>query len=101
MTLHLEYRQLPLSTFQGLANILTSLFIVLVFVIVAALLVVVAAEGETPALEEINAFLADKVAKWWLPDDLLLLDELPHTATGKVSKLNLREQLKDYVFPGL
>ena len=61
------------------------------------LLVVVAAEGETPALEEINAFLADKVAKWWLPDDLLVLDELPHTATGKVSKLNLREQLKDYV----
>ncbi len=62
------------------------------------LLVVVAAEGETPALEEINAFLADKVAKWWLPDDLLVLDELPHTATGKVSKLNLREQLKDYVW---
>ena len=62
------------------------------------LLVVVAAEGETPALAEINAFLADKVAKWWLPDDLLVLDELPHTATGKVSKLNLREQLKDYVW---
>ena len=63
------------------------------------LLVVVAAEGQTPALGEVNEFLADKVAKWWLPDDLMVVDELPHTATGKVSKLNLREQLKDYVFP--
>ena len=65
------------------------------------LLVVVAADGEAPALEEVREFLADKVAKWWLPDDLMVLDELPHTATGKVSKLNLREQLKDYTFPGV
>ncbi|MEE8171670.1 MAG: long-chain-fatty-acid--CoA ligase [Alphaproteobacteria bacterium] len=63
------------------------------------LLVVVAAEGESPVLEEVNEFLADKVAKWWLPDDLMVMDELPHTATGKISKLNLREQLKDYSFP--
>ena len=65
------------------------------------LLVVVAAEGEAPELDEVREFLADKVAKWWLPDDLLVMDELPHTATGKVSKLNLREQLKDYAFPGV
>ena len=65
------------------------------------LLVVVAAERQSPELEEVREFLADKVAKWWLPDDLMVLDELPHTATGKVSKLNLREQLKDYVFPGV
>ena len=65
------------------------------------LLVVVAAEGETPTLEDINAFLADKVAKWWLPDDMVTLEELPHTATGKVSKLNLRDQLKDYAFPSV
>ena len=64
-------------------------------------MVVVAADGEAPALEEVREFLADKVAKWWLPDDLLVMDELPHTATGKVSKLNLREQLKDYSFPGI
>ena len=63
------------------------------------LLVAVAAEGETPTLDDVKDFLADKVAKWWLPDDLMILDELPHTATGKVSKLNLREQLKDYSFP--
>ena len=64
------------------------------------LLVVVAAERQSPELEEVREFLADQVAKWWLPDDLMILDELPRTATGKVSKLNLREQLKDYVFPG-
>jgi len=64
------------------------------------LLVVVAADGETPTLEAVNAFLADKVAKWWLPDDMVVVEELPHTATGKVSKLNLRDQFKDYTFPG-
>lgn len=63
------------------------------------LLVVVAAEDKTPSLEEVNGFLAEKVAKWWLPDDMVILDELPHTATGKVSKLSLRDQLKDYSFP--
>jgi fatty-acyl-CoA synthase len=65
------------------------------------LLVVVAVEGEAPTPEDVNIFLADKVAKWWLPDDMVIVDELPHTATGKVSKLNLRDQLKDYVFPGV
>ena len=65
------------------------------------LLVVVAVEGEAPTLEDVNAFLADKVAKWWLPDDMVIVEELPHTATGKVSKLNLRDQLKDYAFPGV
>ena len=66
------------------------------------LLVAVAAEGENaPTLDEVKEFLADKVAKWWLPDDLMILDELPHTATGKGSKLNLREQLRDYSLPGV
>ena len=65
------------------------------------LLVVVAVEGEAPTLEGVKDFLADKVAKWWLPDDMVMLEELPHTATGKVSKLNLRDQLKDYAFPGV
>jgi fatty-acyl-CoA synthase len=38
-----------------------------------------------------------KTAKWWIPDDVVLVEELPHTATGKLSKLTLRQQLKDYV----
>jgi fatty-acyl-CoA synthase len=43
-----------------------------------------------------NGFLADKVAKWWLPDDLVVVDEIPHTATGKILKTKLREAFKDY-----
>jgi fatty-acyl-CoA synthase len=38
------------------------------------------------------AYLSDKVAKWWLPDDVVFVPELPHAATGKVSKRTLREQ---------
>jgi fatty-acyl-CoA synthase len=43
-----------------------------------------------------NAFLADKVAKWWLPDDLVVVHEIPHTATGKILKTKLRETFKDH-----
>ena len=63
------------------------------------LLVVVPAEGRTPAREDILSFLADKVAKWWLPDDVVVVSELPHTATGKIQKSVLREQFKDYRLP--
>ncbi len=42
--------------------------------------------------EELLAFLSDKVAKWWLPDDVVCVDALPHTATGKVLKTRLREE---------
>jgi acyl-CoA synthetase (AMP-forming)/AMP-acid ligase II len=45
------------------------------------------------------AHLEGKIAKWWMPDDVQFVDEIPHTATGKISKLNLREQFKDYVLP--
>lgn len=40
--------------------------------------------------------LQGKIAKWWIPDDVVFVKEIPHTATGKVSKLILRQQLKDY-----
>ncbi len=63
------------------------------------LLVVVARGGTKPDKAEILAFLKDKVAKWWLPDDVVFIDELPHTATGKISKARLREQLKDHRLP--
>jgi fatty-acyl-CoA synthase len=45
------------------------------------------------------AFLEDKVAKWWLPDDVLFVEELPHTATGKVSKATLRKRFEGHVLP--
>ncbi len=38
-----------------------------------------------------------KIAKWWIPDNVVFVDELPHTATGKLSKVALRQQYKDYV----
>lgn len=50
----------------------------------------------SPNLAEMRAFLADKVAKWWLPDDLVVLDEIPHTATGKILKTRLREMFQNH-----
>ncbi len=63
------------------------------------LMVVVPEEGQTVDVAEMHAYLEDKVAKWWLPDDVVIVKELPHTATGKISKKDLREQFKDYSFP--
>ena len=55
--------------------------------------------GEYPTREEILSFLDGKMAKWWMPDDVVIVDEIPHTATGKIQKSSLRERFKDYVFP--
>src|SRR6266702_337338 len=48
---------------------------------------------------EILAFLEGKIAKWWMPDDVVFVDEIPHTATGKIQKITLRERFGDYVLP--
>lgn len=56
---------------------------------------------DPPTLEDVNAMLLQHMARWQLPDDLILVDELPLTATGKISKLTLRQQFKDYVLPDL
>ena len=48
----------------------------------------------------LREFLAERVAKWWLPDEIAFLDALPHTATGKVSKLTLRENFAGHKLPG-
>jgi fatty-acyl-CoA synthase len=45
----------------------------------------------------IQHFLSDKIAKWWMPDDVIFVSELPHTATGKLLKINLRKQYHDYL----
>ncbi|WP_336057768.1 long-chain-fatty-acid--CoA ligase [Nitratireductor sp. CH_MIT9313-5] len=63
------------------------------------LLVVVKKEGCDPTKEDLIAFLSDKVAKWWLPDDVVFVDELPHTATGKIQKTTLRRQMEGYTLP--
>lgn len=64
-------------------------------------LVAVAAGEEKPTLEAIRDHMEEHFAKWQLPDDVIWVDELPMTATGKVSKLNLRKQLADYKHPEL
>jgi len=56
------------------------------------LLLVVPKEGAALTKEDMLDFLADKVAKWWLPDDVLVVSELPHTPTGKLLKRQLREE---------
>lgn len=64
------------------------------------LLIVVGREGCAPRREEVLAFMAGKIAKWWMPDDVQVVGEIPHTATGKINKLKLREMFKDYRLPG-
>ncbi|MBI3704407.1 MAG: long-chain-fatty-acid--CoA ligase [Rhizobiales bacterium] len=64
------------------------------------LLVIVLKKGEVASKEDILAFMQDKVAKWWMPDDVVFVDEIPHTATGKIQKITLRQQFKDYRLPG-
>jgi fatty-acyl-CoA synthase len=49
--------------------------------------------------QEILDFLAPKVAKWWLPDDVVFIESVPKTSVGKFNKRALREQFKDYVLP--
>jgi fatty-acyl-CoA synthase len=49
--------------------------------------------------EALLAFYEGKVAKWWMPDDVVFVDELPHTATGKLMKIKLREMFRDHVLP--
>ncbi|MCY1554319.1 3-methylmercaptopropionyl-CoA ligase [compost metagenome] len=63
------------------------------------LLIVVLKPGKTAGKEELLGYLGDKVAKWWMPDDVAFVDELPHTATGKLQKLKLREMFRDYRLP--
>ena len=62
------------------------------------LLLVVPAEGCTPDEASVLASFKGKVADWWIPDSMTLVDEIPHTATGKISKKTLREQFSDRSF---
>lgn len=64
------------------------------------LLVIVPKPGRAPSKEEMLAFMTGKIAKWWLPDDVVLVEAIPHTATGKIQKTRLREMFKDYRLPG-
>lgn len=63
------------------------------------LLVVVRRPGADVTREELLRFVAERVVKWWVPDDVVFVDQLPHTATGKLLKTTLREQYRDYRLP--
>ena len=63
------------------------------------LLIVIPKKGESPTREELLAYMEGKIAKWWMPDDVVFVNEIPHTATGKILKTALRDQFKDYTLP--
>jgi fatty-acyl-CoA synthase len=63
------------------------------------LLVVVRRPDADVTRDELLAFYEGKLAKWWIPDDVVFVDDLPHTATGKLQKLKLREQFRAHVLP--
>ena len=65
------------------------------------LLVIVLKKGESASKADILGFMQGKVAKWWMPDDVVFVDEIPHTATGKIQKITLRQRFKDYVLPSV
>jgi fatty-acyl-CoA synthase len=60
------------------------------------LLVVVLKPGQEASKDELIDFMRGKVANWWLPDDVVFVDEIPHTAAGKILKTALRERFKDH-----
>ena len=64
------------------------------------LVVAVKKPGATVTREELLKFYEGKIAKWWTPDDVVFVEQLPHTATGKLLKTRLRQDLKDHKLPG-
>jgi fatty-acyl-CoA synthase len=63
------------------------------------LLVIVRKPDTNPTKEDILAYMDGKIASWWMPDDVAFVDDIPHTATGKIQKITLRDQFKDYRLP--
>ncbi|MEG9861272.1 MAG: long-chain-fatty-acid--CoA ligase [Parvularculales bacterium] len=63
------------------------------------LLIVVRKEGSNVSSDDILGYMEGKIAKWWIPDDVVFVNEIPHTATGKIQKTALREQFKDHQLP--
>lgn len=64
------------------------------------LLIVVSRAEMTVSRDELLGWFSGKVANWWMPDDVIFVDELPHTATGKIKKTELRSRFIDYQLPG-
>src|SRR5207302_8167563 len=63
------------------------------------LLIVVLKKDQKAGKDDILGFMRGKTANWWMPDDVVFVDDIPHTATGKILKTELRERFKDFVLP--
>lgn len=63
------------------------------------LLIVMPTEGQEVNRDSLYAHMKGQVASWWLPDDIQFVDQMPINATGKIEKVKLREQFKDYQHP--
>ena len=63
------------------------------------LLIIVLRSGQSASKEDMLGFMKGKIADWWMPDDIVFVEEIPHTATGKIQKIALRERFKGYVLP--
>jgi len=62
-------------------------------------LLIVKQPGAELEKQAVLDFLEGKIVNWWMPDEVLFIDEIPHTATGKILKTKLREQFGDYELP--
>ena len=65
------------------------------------LLIVIPKKDKKPTREDILKFMEGKIVKWWMPDDVVFVEEIPHTATGKILKTALRDQFGDYRLPSV
>jgi fatty-acyl-CoA synthase len=65
------------------------------------LLIIVPKKDKNPTREDLLQFMEGKIAKWWMPDDVIFVDEIPHTATGKILKTALREKFGDHRLPSV
>ena len=65
------------------------------------LLIIVPKKDKNPTREDLLQFMEGKIAKWWMPDDVVFVDEIPHTATGKILKTALREKFGDHRLPSV
>jgi fatty-acyl-CoA synthase len=63
------------------------------------LLVAVLKAGQSASKADVLGYMQGKIAKWWMPEDVVFVDEIPHTATGKIQKTELRKRFADYVLP--
>lgn len=65
------------------------------------LLIIVPKKDKKPSREDLLKFMEGKIAKWWMPDDVIFVDEIPHTATGKILKTALRDKFGSHRLPSV